>query len=230
MKKRILDYNIIKVCYIIKSSFLGSAWPLGDNMMLGVSMLMKLQGRLSKIPAGSLVTTQRFVDINLRRFFNKLKILRIRMKNRSFSKSVVSKYVLTKRCSETVLEFFCQQITESPPQTGLNENEDVSRYVVWVNVRGDRLGLSGVLKRPRVSLLPHPHVGFTLRLGFFIAARWLPGLWAASLRSLAESGSLWISHKTPAHQKPLANLFSCGQEINHTGKEIGLPLDPSTSP
>lgn len=107
MKKRILDYNIIKVCYIIKSSFLGSAWPLGDNMMLGVSMLMKLQGRLSKIPAGSLVTTQRFVDINLRRFFNKLKILRIRMKNRSFSKSVVSKYVLTKRCSETVLEFFC---------------------------------------------------------------------------------------------------------------------------
>lgn len=73
-------------------------------MMLQVSMLMKHQGHLSKIQAGSLVTTQRFVDINLRFFFffNKSKFLRIRMKNRSFSKSVVSEYVLTKRCLEPV--------------------------------------------------------------------------------------------------------------------------------
>lgn len=92
-----------------------------------------------------------------------------------------------------------------------------------VGFRGDRIGFSGVLKRSRVSFLPHVHVGSTLRLVFFVLVRWPPGLWVTSSQSLAESGFLWISHKNAAYQKLLANLFPCGQEINHTGKEIVLP-------
>lgn len=72
-------------------------------MMLGVSMLLKYQGYLLKIPDASLLTQQRLMEINLRcSFLIKLKFLRIRVKNSGFSKSVVSKYVLRKRCWETV--------------------------------------------------------------------------------------------------------------------------------
>lgn len=80
--------KIIKVRYVMKSRFLGVCRPLGDSMMRGLSMLLKHQGYLLKIPAASLLMQQRLMEINLRGvFFIKLKFLRIRVKNKEFSKS-----------------------------------------------------------------------------------------------------------------------------------------------
>lgn len=56
MKWRKLRCKIIEICYVMRRSFLGVCRCLGDNIVLGVNVLMEHQGYLSKIPLASFLT------------------------------------------------------------------------------------------------------------------------------------------------------------------------------
>lgn len=92
-----------------------------------------------------------------------------------------------------------------------------------VGFRGDRVGFSGVLKRSRVSFLPHVHVGSTLRLGFFVLVRWLPGLWVTSFQSLlkvASCGSLIRTRPTRSFQQ---TSFHVGKKLITLSRKQDCP-------
>lgn len=68
------------------------------------------------------------------------------------------------------------------------------------------------------------------RIGFLHSSKKVAGAVGCSTQIPGRKRLFMGLLKEPDSPEPLANLFSCEQEVSHSGREISLPLDKRTHP